>query len=100
MSANKTAKISDFGLSRFLVDNNYTKKSEIVLPWKWMAPECFESKCFSTYTDVWSYGITIWEFFSLGSQPYDSHDKFSPQFVNELFNGKILPQPNLATDKA
>ncbi|XP_077332442.1 tyrosine-protein kinase ZAP-70 [Lithobates pipiens] len=66
------AKISDFGLSKALaVDNNYyTAKSGGKWPLKWYAPECIHYRKFSSRSDVWSFGITMWEAFSYGQKPY------------------------------
>ncbi|XP_037553918.1 tyrosine-protein kinase ZAP-70 [Nematolebias whitei] len=66
------AKISDFGLSKALgADNNYYKaRTAGKWPLKWYAPECINFHKFSSKSDVWSYGITMWEAFSYGGKPY------------------------------
>ncbi|XP_020512498.2 tyrosine-protein kinase ZAP-70 isoform X1 [Labrus bergylta] len=66
------AKISDFGLSKALgADDNYYKaRSSGKWPLKWYAPECIHFRKFSSKSDVWSFGITMWEAFSYGGKPY------------------------------
>lgn len=66
------AKISDFGLSKALgADDSYYKaRTAGKWPLKWYAPECINFHKFSSKSDVWSYGITMWEAFSYGGKPY------------------------------
>ncbi|KFO95477.1 Tyrosine-protein kinase SYK, partial [Calypte anna] len=66
------AKISDFGLSKALsADENYYKaQSHGKWPVKWYAPECMNFYKFSSKSDVWSFGVLMWEAFSYGQKPY------------------------------
>lgn len=57
-------KLTDFGLSDISSGTNELNNSE--LPVRWTAPEVLETKTFSSKTDCWSFGITLWELFSLG----------------------------------
>ncbi|XP_063083323.1 tyrosine-protein kinase SYK isoform X5 [Cavia porcellus] len=66
------AKISDFGLSKALgADENYYKaQTHGKWPVKWYAPECINYYRFSSKSDVWSFGVLMWEAFSYGQKPY------------------------------
>ncbi|ELT87628.1 hypothetical protein CAPTEDRAFT_132112 [Capitella teleta] len=66
-------KIADFGLTREVVENDYYRHlSDGRLPVKWMALESLFDKCYTTKSDVWSFGVLLWEIFSYGGIPYAS----------------------------
>ncbi|XP_077964962.1 mast/stem cell growth factor receptor kita isoform X2 [Gasterosteus aculeatus] len=71
LTQGRVAKICDFGLARDInTDCNYVVKGNARLPVKWMSPESIFECVYTFESDVWSYGILLWEIFSLGSSPY------------------------------
>ncbi|XP_063042441.1 tyrosine-protein kinase receptor TYRO3 isoform X2 [Engraulis encrasicolus] len=64
-------RVADFGLSKSVYSGNYYRqKVAIRLPMKWMAMESLAESMFTTKTDVWSFGVTMWEIMSRGRTPY------------------------------
>ncbi|XP_017045576.1 LOW QUALITY PROTEIN: tyrosine-protein kinase hopscotch [Drosophila ficusphila] len=88
-------KISDFGLAQFAnSDGYYYAKSKRDIPIKWYSPEAISTCRFSSYSDVWSYGVTLFEMFSRGEVPNLVPMQTSQEdFLNRLQNGERLNRP-------
>ena len=67
---NDICKVGDFGLARFVLDNEYTSSQGTKFPIRWAPPEVLSYTRFSTKSDVWSFGILMWEIFTGGDMPY------------------------------
>ncbi|XP_059372347.1 platelet-derived growth factor receptor beta-like [Carassius carassius] len=94
----KLAKICDFGLARDIMhDNNYISKGSTFLPLKWMAPESIFHNLYTTLSDVWSYGILLWEIFTLGGTPYPDLP-MNELFYSALKRGYRMAKPSYACE--
>ena len=62
-------KISDFGLARVVTNDYYVMQSSTNIPVKWLAIECLTHSKYSHASDVWAFGVTLWEMFSMGKTP-------------------------------
>mmetsp|Transcript_23883 Transcript_23883/g.33477 ORF Transcript_23883/g.33477 Transcript_23883/m.33477 type:complete len:928 (-) Transcript_23883:126-2909(-) len=90
-----TVKVADFGLARHLAGNYYTSIKS-VFPIKWSAPEVLKFEKFSVKSDVWSFGIVLWEIFENGSLPYRGMG--NNEATEAVINGYRLPKPNRCPD--
>lgn len=89
-------KITDFGLAKLLdINEDEYKAAGGKMPIKWLALECIQHRIFTHKSDVWAFGVTIWEILSYGGRPYEN---ISARNVPELIeNGHKLPQPGICT---
>uniref|UniRef100_A0A8B9JH56 receptor protein-tyrosine kinase n=1 Tax=Astyanax mexicanus TaxID=7994 RepID=A0A8B9JH56_ASTMX len=92
----RVAKICDFGLARDITkDSNYVLRGNARLPVKWMSPESLFSCVYTFESDVWSYGILLWEIFSLGNSPYPGVPVGS-MFYKMIQDGYRMSEPEFA----
>nr|XP_024218987.1 vascular endothelial growth factor receptor 1 isoform X2 [Halyomorpha halys] len=91
-------KICDFGLAKSMYsrENYKNKKRDIPLPVKWMAIEAITDGIFSTQSDIWSFGVFIWELFSLAVTPYPG--LYGEVFYQKLLQGYRMEKPKYATE--
>uniref|UniRef100_A0A3P8TUA3 receptor protein-tyrosine kinase n=1 Tax=Amphiprion percula TaxID=161767 RepID=A0A3P8TUA3_AMPPE len=94
VNSNLVCKVSDFGLSRVLEDDPeaaYTTRVRRKIPIRWTAPEAITYRKFTTASDVWSYGIVMWEVVSYGERPY--WDMNNQDVIKAIEEGYRLPAP-------
>ncbi|XP_057271928.1 ephrin type-B receptor 6 isoform X3 [Pezoporus wallicus] len=95
VNSNLVCKVSDFGLSRFLEDDasnpTYTGALGCKIPIRWTAPEAVQYRKFTSSSDVWSYGIVMWEVMSYGERPY--WDMSNQDVINAIDQDYRLPPP-------
>uniref|UniRef100_A0AAQ4Q9M1 receptor protein-tyrosine kinase n=1 Tax=Gasterosteus aculeatus aculeatus TaxID=481459 RepID=A0AAQ4Q9M1_GASAC len=89
-------KITDFGLARLLdIDETEYHADGGKVPIKWMALESILHRKFTHQSDVWSYGVTVWELMTFGAKPYDMIP--AREIPDVLEEGERLPQPLICT---
>ncbi|XP_046459157.1 fibroblast growth factor receptor 1-like [Daphnia pulex] len=89
------AKVADFGMARKMYyEGNYQQTGQKLMPIKWMAIESLTDRIFSTQSDVWSYGVLLWEIFTLGKVPYPGLE--GNQLVRQLEKGYRMEKPDFA----
>nr|AYV97262.1 insulin-like peptide receptor [Sinonovacula constricta] len=93
-----TVKIGDFGMTRDIYETDYYRKGNRgLLPVRWMAPESLKDGIFTSMSDVWSYGVVLWEMATLAAQPYQglSHE----EVLRYVGSGKIMDTPERCPPK-
>uniref|UniRef100_A0A665U9M3 non-specific protein-tyrosine kinase n=1 Tax=Echeneis naucrates TaxID=173247 RepID=A0A665U9M3_ECHNA len=96
VSKNDEVKVSDFGMTRFVLDDQYTSSQCSKFPVKWSAPEVIKFCKFSSKSDVWSFGVLMWEVYNEGRLPYEN--RTNAEVVESLSAGLRLLKPRLAPD--
>ncbi|GAB6028077.1 hypothetical protein CHUAL_002297 [Chamberlinius hualienensis] len=97
ISEGMIAKISDFGLAREAYESGYYfRQSKGRLPFKWMAPEALLQGHCTNKSDVWSFGIVLWEMMTLGATPYPGVPLNS--LMDLLLSGYRMPKPDACRD--
>lgn len=95
VSVDEICKVGDFGLLRELPkdDKIYVASSNVALPVRWMAPECLPPRRhFSTASDMWSFGIVMWEMHNPHKTPYEDMDNIECA-IRVVKDGLRLPIP-------
>lgn len=98
VASNRVAKIADFGLSRDLTETEYYRlRPGGRIPIKWVPPETLFDFKFTIMSDVWAYGVVLWEIFSFGAEPYEKHE---PSALFVLLNeGYRMPKAEFMSEE-
>ncbi|KAJ7383416.1 hypothetical protein OS493_028092 [Desmophyllum pertusum] len=92
----KLLKIADFGLMRQVYHEVYEVQKQKKLPVKWMAPESLYKQIFTSKSDVWSYGVVMWEIATVGGSPYPLLG--NAELMRLLKRGYRMEKPDLCSD--
>uniref|UniRef100_A0A8C3SA62 Protein-tyrosine kinase 2-beta n=1 Tax=Chelydra serpentina TaxID=8475 RepID=A0A8C3SA62_CHESE len=93
VASSECVKLGDFGLSRYIEDDEYYKASVTRLPIKWMSPESINFRRFTSASDVWMFAVCMWEILSYGKQPFFWLE--NKDVIGVLEKGDRLPKPDL-----
>lgn len=92
---NSVVKVADFGLARYVIDDEYTSSGGAKFPIKWAPPEVLGYTRFSSKSDVWAYGVLMWEVFTCGKMPYGRST--NAEVVDKVQRGQRLARPGVCT---
>ncbi|XP_043191001.1 tyrosine-protein kinase Btk29A-like isoform X2 [Amphibalanus amphitrite] len=84
-------KVADFGLARYVLDDQYTSSGGAKFPIKWASPEVLNYTRFSSKSDVWAFGVLMWEVFTCGKMPYSRMK--NAEVVERVQRGHVLERP-------
>ncbi|XP_037915667.1 tyrosine-protein kinase Btk29A isoform X3 [Hermetia illucens] len=91
VGSENVVKVADFGLARYVLDDQYTSSGGTKFPIKWAPPEVLNYTRFSSKSDVWAYGVLMWEVFTCGKMPYGRLK--NTEVVERVQRGNILEKP-------
>ncbi|KAL9925191.1 tyrosine-protein kinase Btk29A isoform X1 [Glossina fuscipes] len=91
VGSENVVKVADFGLARYVLDDQYTSSGGTKFPIKWAPPEVLNYTRFSSKSDVWAYGVLMWEIFTCGKMPYGRLK--NTEVVERVQRGIILEKP-------
>ncbi|XP_039295113.1 tyrosine-protein kinase Btk29A isoform X3 [Nilaparvata lugens] len=91
VGSENVVKVADFGLARYVLDDQYTSSGGTKFPIKWAPPEVLNYTRFSSKSDVWAYGVLMWEVFTCGKMPYGRLK--NTEVVDRVQRGIILERP-------
>nr|UVI03456.1 insulin receptor [Grapholita molesta] len=93
-----TVKVGDFGMTRDIYETDYYRKgSKGLLPVRWMSPESLKDGVFSSSSDVWSFGVVLWEMATLAMQPYQGLS--NEQVLRYVVEGGVMERPEHCPDR-
>lgn len=93
-----TVKIGDFGMTRDIYETDYYRKAgQGLVPVRWMAPESIRDGVFTSQSDVWSYGVVLWEMATLASRPYQG--LANEQVLKYVMQGGVMERPEGCPDR-
>ncbi|XP_028921579.1 NT-3 growth factor receptor isoform X1 [Ornithorhynchus anatinus] len=94
VGANLLVKIGDFGMSRDVYSTDYYRVGgHTMLPIRWMPPESIMYRKFTTESDVWSFGVILWEIFTYGKQPW--FQLSNTEVIECITQGRVLERPRV-----
>ncbi|XP_061106081.1 tyrosine-protein kinase BTK-like isoform X2 [Conger conger] len=97
VDSNGTIKVTDFGLSRYVLDDEYTSSAGSKFPVRWAPPEVLLYSKFSSKSDIWAFGVLMWEVYTLGKTPYELLN--NTDIAQKVPAGLRLYRPQLANDR-
>ncbi|XP_041925805.1 tyrosine-protein kinase TXK [Alosa sapidissima] len=97
VNKSNVVKVCDFGMTRYVLDNQYVSSMGTKFPVKWSPPEVLHFYKYSSKSDVWSYGVLMWEIFTEGRVPFEN--RTNQEVVEEVTQGNRLYRPHKASPK-